>query len=700
MKLYKIIWFLGVSLLIIDASGQDFYFGHDLSYANQMEDCGAIYKAGGDQEDVYAIFAEHGTNLVRARLWVDPSWWQDPLDQPEGVKPHYSDLEDVIETFKRSKDEGMQLLLDIHYSDFWADPGRQLIPRSWLGVAYSTADLADSVYNYTIRVLTRLEAEGIMPDLIQVGNEVNGGILRHIPADNGFDIKSTINRDWSQYAELFNAGISAIREIGSQASVNPKIVIHFTNRLSGHIWNFSNIISNGVTDFDIMAISYYYAYHGGSISELESTIKKLVQTFPAYDVMVAETGYLWTLQNFDSQGNIINEPDPYYLPVSPVKQLEYMVDYARAVKRAGGIGVVYWEPAWVSTPCATPWGVGSSYEHAVFFDPYQENFMENGGGNWCDSSYYENLDGLKVTFIADSSGSGTAEGLYISGSWMDNPAAIKPMADDGTGLFRYLAFLPEGTSGTYQFYSGSTPESAESLPEMCRDPETGGRPFQVGTHDTIIAFGWESCDPLDAGPSYVTFKVQMPPDADLSRGVYIVGEITEWKITQLSQESAHVFYKTLQLHPGPDTLAYYYMTNSNWTGHPQYRETVPAECALRYGSDRGIVVPRKDTVAAVKWGSCDLITSDKDPFFFLSEKSEFMLYPNPASGQVFLETKFDLTADAIQIFEASGKRINVPVTREGNRLISMDISQLGQGMYIIRILNKESHLTGQLFVSN
>ena len=386
---------LGTSLLFFIATpifsqAPAFYFGNDLSYVNQMEDCGAVFKEKDEPKDVYQIFADHGTNLVRVRLWVDPSWWQSPLEQPEGVKPFYNDLEDVKETIQRAKAAAMQVMLDMHYSDFWADPGRQLIPRRWLGIAHDVEAMEDSVYNYTVEVLTALDKAGLMPDMVKVGNENNGGILRHIPEEEGYEPAESVSDSWERHGHLYNAAIKAVRDVGATASVNPKIALHFSNQLTGQVWNFNNIISNGVTDFDIIGISYYYAWHKGSISLLETTIGELVATFPEYAVMVVETGYPWSTENFDALGNIVTEPDPAYLPVSPEKQLEYMVDYTRAVMKGGGIGVIFWEPAWVSTPCRTPWGQGSSHDHLVFFDPENTNFMENGGGRWTEAEFYEN----------------------------------------------------------------------------------------------------------------------------------------------------------------------------------------------------------------------------------------------------------------------------------------------------------------------
>ena len=391
-SIFIIIIFLYLSNICL---GQDFYFGHDLSYVNQMEDCGAVFKEKGEPKDVYHIFADHGTNLVRVRLWIDPSWWQEPLKQPERVKPYYNDLEDVKETITRAKQAGMQVMLGIHYSDFWSDPGRQLIPRRWIDVAYDIDKLEDSVYIYTTNILTELDNEGLMPEIIKIGNENNDGILKHIPEEDGYEPIETVSDDWTRHAVLYNAAIRAIRDVGNPANSKPKSAVHFSNKLSGQLWNFNNLLSHGVTDFDIMGISYYYSWHGGSISELQSTISQLVTTFPDYNVMVVETGYPWSTENFDELGNIVTKPDSEYLPVIPEKQLEYMVDYTRAVMKGGGIGVVFWEPAWVSTECRTPWGIGSSHDHLVFFDPVNTNFMENGGGKWTEPQYYNDLEKKK-----------------------------------------------------------------------------------------------------------------------------------------------------------------------------------------------------------------------------------------------------------------------------------------------------------------
>lgn len=374
-------------------AAEDFWFGQDLSYVNQIEDCGAVFRRSGLETDPFAVFAEEGTNLVRVRLWVEPGWWQQDLDQPEGVKPWYGDFEDAKLSLQRAQAHGMQTLLNFHYSDFWADPGRQLIPDAWLPVAHDVHALADSVFHYTQRTLTALYDANLLPDLVQVGNEINPGLLVHVREENGFRVAETVANfdNWQRHALLLNAAISAVRGMADITADgrSPRIALHWSG-LSGLDWWVSNLTANGVTDFDIIGFSYYYAWHGGSIAALGSTVAQLRAAFPQYEVVALETGYLWS----QDYGGIINLPDPEYLPVSPETQLSYLVDYARAVMDGGGKGVIFWEPAWVDTACVTPWQTGSSHIHVAFFDPYETNFMENGGGRWTNRSFYDDPVGL------------------------------------------------------------------------------------------------------------------------------------------------------------------------------------------------------------------------------------------------------------------------------------------------------------------
>ncbi len=475
------------------AMGQTFYRGNDLSYVNQMEDCGAVFKENGVPKDVYRIFADHGTNLVRVRLWVDPSW-QNSLVQPEGVLPQYSDFEDVKETIARSKAAGMQVMLDLHFSDCWADPGRQLIPARWLGVANNLTALKDSVYNYVTALLTQLNSDSLMPEMVKIGNETNDGILKHTTLDADWNAGGSVSSSWSRHAQLYNIAIKAVRDVSLNTSIKPKIALHCAG-LSVLSWWYNNIINNGVTDFDIMGFSYYYAWHGGSISSLGSSIRSLLSAHPGYEAMVVETGYLWTTQNFDALGNIVTTPDPAYMPVIPEKQLEYMVDYTREVKRSGGSGVIFWEPAWVSTPCRTPWGKGSSHDHLVYFDPVNTNFMANGGGRWMEPAFYEDLNTVKVTFKAGMSGQDVSKGVYLAGTVPGDSLTRIAMTDIGNGVYYYYTYLRPGDTGSFIFLNDTSMSARETVPASCALWEGTDRKYIVGENATTFAYQWGTCVP-------------------------------------------------------------------------------------------------------------------------------------------------------------------------------------------------------------
>ena len=387
MKILVIIYLI----VVYPAFGyaQSFYFGNDLSYANMMEDCGATFKESGQQKDVYKIYADNGHNLVRLRLWVDPIW-QNDIPQPEGVKKQYHDFEDIKKAIKRVKETGMLVLLDFHYSDFWADPGRQVIPERWKNIAHNTNELADSLYGYTFNVLSMLDAEGLMPEQVQVGNETNMGMMVAKTLGSSFEASDFINGGWDRQAVLFNAGIKAVRDASENSEIKTKIVLHYAGVGSDLRNWFANITAIGVNDFDIIGFSYYKTYHGSSIQGVGKDIEYLRESYPEKEIVIVETGYPWTTENFDTNGNIITGIDSAYVPLSPEMQRKYLIDLSKEVIASGGNGVIFWESAWVSTPCRTPWGQGSSHDHVAFFEPTDFNFIKNGGGDWPNPIHYKN----------------------------------------------------------------------------------------------------------------------------------------------------------------------------------------------------------------------------------------------------------------------------------------------------------------------
>jgi arabinogalactan endo-1,4-beta-galactosidase len=666
-----------------NVAGQTFYRGNDLSYANQMEDCGAVFKENGVPKDVYQIFADHGTNLVRVRLWVDPSW-QNSLVQPDGVKPQYSDYEDAKETISRSKAAGMQVLLDFQFSDFWADPGKQLIPARWLGVASDLNALKDSVYNYVVQVLTDLNGDSLMPEMVQIGNENNGGILRHTTMDENWNVGGSVSSSWARHAVLFNSGIQAVRDVSSTTSIKPKIALHCAG-LKDLNWFFQNLLNNGVTDFDIMGFSYYYAWHQKSISELGAAVKALKTAHPGYEAIALETGYLWTTRNFDGMGNIITTPDPEYLPVIPEKQLEYMVDYTRAVMKNGGSGVVFWEPAWVSTPCTTPWGKGSSHDHVVYFDPVNYNFMDNGGGRWMEPRFYEDLNTVKVTFKVDMTGQDVSNGVYIAGDMTADSGAIIPMADNGNGIYSYFTYLTPGDSGAFFFLNDSTLSAREAIPGECALWNGTDRKYKIGDTDGEFAFTWATCFPAGIPETVkVTFVVDMS-GRDVSNGVWITGQMTgdPWKIKAMTSLGNSLYSYSQDMHPG-DSGAYYFMSDDVWG----QRESVPSSCATWWSSDRGYKIGIRDTIYSYKWGSCEslgLISHSRNGV--VSDENEFLeiaVFPNPAQDVLYVEYSSPGREVTLEMLDVSGRLLESRRNNGARGTASFDLSTYSSNIYVLK----------------
>lgn len=359
---------------------QSFFIGPDLSYVNEMEDCGVVYREDGAAKDVYQIFKDNGSNAVRLRLWHTPAWY-DTLNTGK----RYSDLPDVMKAIARTKSQGMAVLLDFHLSDFWADPNRQLCPSAWLGVVNNLDLLEDSLSNYITATLLRLNAEGLMPEMVQIGNETNRGIMLSPAVDAaGWSL------DWNRNSRLFKTAIQAVRAVENQTGKTIKVALHIAGPADAD-WLMQGFWNNGVTDFDIIGLSYYWAWHmPTSIADAGNVVAQLRQQYPGKDVMIFETGYIWTNQSNDNASNIISQVHPNYAPASPENQRRWLVDMTQEVINKGAKGVFYWEPAWVSSPCYTPWGQGSHQEHATFFD-FQNNLLENGGARWMDLQQYSGL---------------------------------------------------------------------------------------------------------------------------------------------------------------------------------------------------------------------------------------------------------------------------------------------------------------------
>ncbi|MCX6314905.1 MAG: glycosyl hydrolase 53 family protein [Sphingobacteriales bacterium] len=340
-------------------SFNQFVMGADLSYVNQVEDYGGRYKDSGVQKDPYLIMKNHGCNLVRVRLWHHPTWLA-----PLNAGRLYSDLYDAEKTIRRAKNAGMAVNLDLHYSDTWADPGTQQVPAAWSGLNLLT--LKDSVYNYTLAVLNYLKSKNLTPEMIQIGNETNQGML--------WPVGKTSGSDFSSFAVLLKSGIKAVRDFSVGSTIKPQIILHVAQLQNADYWAANLITAAGVTDFDVLGLSHYSKWGTiNAMADITSTISRLKTTY-GKKVMIVETAYPFTTQNADSYSNLI-AGDGYVngYPISEAGQYQYMKDLTQAIISGGGTGIMYWEPAWISSSLHDLWGTGSSWDNCTLFD-----FSSNG----------------------------------------------------------------------------------------------------------------------------------------------------------------------------------------------------------------------------------------------------------------------------------------------------------------------------------
>lgn len=343
---------------------KDLLFGADLSYVNQIIDKGGVYKTNGVVRNPYEIFAEAGTGIARFRLWHNPAWTKTVYGD-DGAQL-YSDLLDVEQSIKKARENNMKVLLDFHYSDTWADPAHQSIPAAWQQIK-TIAILKDTIYNYTSKVLSYLNGKGLMPEYVQLGNETNCGML-YTDALEGFPVANVCNGQWSNLSEIVNAGIKAVRDVSAGSTIKTKIALHIADPKNVD-WFFSNINTNtSIKDFDVIGFSFYPLWHTTvSVDDISNKIAEFKRKF-AKDVMILETAYPWTTSSADTYNNLLGgSPLPNY-PFTKDGQYNFLVKLAQEVQSGEGLGLIYWEPGWITSDMKDLWGTGSAWENATFFD--------------------------------------------------------------------------------------------------------------------------------------------------------------------------------------------------------------------------------------------------------------------------------------------------------------------------------------------
>ena len=355
-----------------NAMPADFIKGADISTLLEAEQHGAkFYNQNGQQQDAIAILKANGVNYVRLRLWVDP---QDASGKTYGGGSN--NLENTIALAKRVKALGLKLLLDFHYSDFWTDPGKQFKPKAWEKMDYP--QLKTAIHDYTRDTIARFKKEGVLPDMVQIGNEINGGMLWPEGKSWGQG-----GGEFDRLAGLLNAAISGLKE-NLTGGEQVKIMLHLAEGTKNDTfrWWFDEIAKRGVP-FDIIGLSMY-TYWNGPISALKANMDDISRRYNK-DVIVVEAAYGYTLDNCDNAENSFQakeEKDGGY-PGTVQGQYDYIHDLMQSVIDVPdhrGKGIFYWEPTWIAVPGTTwatkagmkyihdEWKEGNARENQALFD--------------------------------------------------------------------------------------------------------------------------------------------------------------------------------------------------------------------------------------------------------------------------------------------------------------------------------------------
>jgi arabinogalactan endo-1,4-beta-galactosidase len=301
--------------------------GADISALERIEDAGGVFRDAGIPGDAIAILKAHGANSFRLRLFVNP----------DGSEVQVNDLAYTLRMAQRIKATGATFLLDLHYSDTWADPADQTIPAAWAGLTLDS--LEQVVESYSAEVMTRLRDAGTLPEIVQVGNEIDGGMLWPLGRVGGvYDTPG----QWSQLSGLLQAGIRGIRSaLGPADTV--RIMLHYSQgaSVSGTQWFVDHMKQAGVP-FDVLGLSYYPWWHG-PVADLRANLQAAVARY-GIDVMLVEVSYPWRAGGWEG---MVNLPGAMTWPISPTGQAQFLRDVTAAVAalpQEHGAGVYWWYP--------------------------------------------------------------------------------------------------------------------------------------------------------------------------------------------------------------------------------------------------------------------------------------------------------------------------------------------------------------------
>lgn len=392
----------------VDGISDDFYRGMDVSAVLALENSGVkYYNFDGEEQDVFMTLAQAGVNYIRLRVWNDPY-----DENGNGYGGGNNDVATAITLGQRATQYGMKVCIDFHYSDFWADPKKQFVPKAWEGMDID--EKSDALYNFTLESLTQILEAGVDVGMVQVGNEINNGMCGET--------------DVANVRKLLTAGSKAVREAAANSGKDILVAVHYTN--IDDMKKLDTLLTGlqvREIDYDIVGLSFYPYWHG-TMEDLKNAITHVREAY-GKKVYVAENAYCYTAEDGDGASNSVEGTDDLAegYSASVQGQANEVRDVCAAASETGAEGIFYWEGTWI------PVGPADADNSAIW---------EKYGSGWA-SSYASDYDPKDA-------------GQYYGGSSWDNQAMFDftghPLAS--LNVFKYLK------------YGATAPLAVDTIPEV------------------------------------------------------------------------------------------------------------------------------------------------------------------------------------------------------------------------------------------
>ncbi|MFU0826575.1 MAG: Arabinogalactan endo-beta-1,4-galactanase [Lachnoclostridium sp.] len=355
----------------------DFIRGMDTSSVLALENSGiTYYNFEGKEQDVFMTLAQSGVNYIRLRVWNDPY-----DEKGNGYGGGNNDVPTAIKLGKRATKYGMKVYIDFHYSDFWADPKRQLTPKAWEGM--NIDEKSDALYDFTKESLIKMLDAGVDVEMVQIGNEINNGMAGEVTLP--------------KVMKLLQSGSKAVREISKKYDKDIQIAVHYTNiEDSAGIDKIASRLSDYGLEYDIFAISYYPFWHG-TMENMQAVVENIREKY-GKKAVIAETSYCYTTEDGDGFGNSFDGTnglvDGY--PATVQGQTSMIRDICAAANEAGALGIFYWEGTWIpvgkvtedNSPIWEKYGSGWASSYAADYDPTDAG-LYYGGCSWDNQAMFD-----------------------------------------------------------------------------------------------------------------------------------------------------------------------------------------------------------------------------------------------------------------------------------------------------------------------